>query len=512
MGNNININTSTSTSTSRVRGYRFNSLARFERLEIVAHDPGFHLIAASLPQTGTVTKPSLTSTAGKLLLGVATVLYGSDADATAELRHDWTRIRALFESVGIPAPVAPLEARHFRDFRDEFLQDDGGLRTHLETVKSVLRDVAIGQAAEMGLLHGKDWNVAEDNNSWAEVPSERVVMGDGTWMSEMYLKDAHDAHQRKGSKKKSYRQVRLTRSKNGERRYSIDADHRGRAHGYAHLLMSVRGKQKRRMIVLDVERCPNGNEMEMVEASLKRLTSKLPEVDLGFVYDGAMQGTHHAKLREHFGLFTLNQANGFDGYDYQVLHGQHRSATKAKTDQILTATASNGECCELRTEMHAGTLFRVEHNPVTNTTRRGRHLEHGEVRRFKKPDGSYRWELDIEWVCLSHSETHRVTLDPNSTINGRSLAQGLRLIQQDTPEFRRVYGIRNAAESLNQQLKSSVMRNYRARSTNGERHELDLLLGVIAMNAAAWAEHAPNSRCRALDVKSCDEPALSCAA
>jgi len=41
MSNNIN--------TSKVRGYRFNSLARFERLEIVAHDPGFHLIAASLP-------------------------------------------------------------------------------------------------------------------------------------------------------------------------------------------------------------------------------------------------------------------------------------------------------------------------------------------------------------------------------------------------------------------------------------------------------------------------------
>lgn len=47
------------------------------------NDPVLHAIGRALPQIGTKTKPSVTTTTGILVLGAATVVFGGDDAAAA---------------------------------------------------------------------------------------------------------------------------------------------------------------------------------------------------------------------------------------------------------------------------------------------------------------------------------------------------------------------------------------------------------------------------------------------
>lgn len=483
-----------------MRSYHFDNLAHIERLEIVVNDPVFHLLAAQLPPIGTTTKPAATSTAGYLFVGVATVVYGGDDRATAELRAHWTSFIRILRKAGIPAPSQPLTAQHFRDFRDKFLvRKFGSVEAANEVLKEALRAAALGQAKDLGLLHGHEWTVGDSSNGWFDVPRERVLIADGTWFYEMYEKTPPDMNQRKKKRKNkragSKRQIRLTRSKQGRRRTTPDADYQGKAHGYSHAILSVRGDDRHRSIVLDLARCPKGHEMGVVTESLVRLRDRLPDEDMAFVYDGAMRGKHHKQLREELGLLTINEAPGHDGCAYRQYEGTQvpKSSTRLRD---LAFTTSSGETCMQRVEVLAGQLFRTEPSALRGRRQRQQPLDHVAVRRFDT-DGTYRWEVDVEFTCTEHHEVHRATIDPNSTMGGIALAEQLCAVPPNHERFRALYGVRNFAESLNQYLKGTIMHTERARSTNGHRHELDLIFAMLTSNAIAWAEHG-SSRYAAL--------------
>lgn len=491
---------STTTRPLPMRSYHFDNLADIDRLEIVVNDPVFHLLAAQLPTIGTATKPAATTTAGFLFVGVATVIYGGDDRATAELRAHWTAFTRILHKAGIPAPSQPLTAQHFRDFRDKFLvRKLGSVEAANEMLKDLLRAAALGQAKDLGLLHGHEWTAGDGSNGWFDVPRERVLIADGTWFFEMHEKTPPDMNQRKKKRKNkragSKRQVRLTRSKDGVRRITPDADYQGKAHGYSHAIVSVRGDDRRRSIVLDLARCPKGHEMGVVTESLVRLRDRLPDEDLAFVYDGAMRGTHHSWLREKLGLLTINQAHGHDGRAYRRFEGTQVPKGNTRVRE-LAFTTSSGEACVQKVELLAGQLFRTVPAALQGRRQRVKPVDHVAVRRFDA-DGGYRWELDVEFTCTVHHEVHRLTLDPNGMLDGFALAEQLRIVPANHERFGPLYGVRNFAESFNQYLKGTIMRTERARSTDGHRHELDLILAMLTSNAIAWAEHG-SSRYAAL--------------
>jgi hypothetical protein len=277
---------------------------------------------------------------------------------------------------------------------------------------------------------------------------------------------------------------------------SHGVDHRGNAHGYNHVLVAVRGTERRRKILLDIMRAPNGDEAAEVVDAMRALRAELPDADLAVVYDGAIRGVHHAALRCELGLFSLNKARGADGRWYKTQLGTE--AGGSSTRGTITFTAPTGERCVKQVERLAGQLF-VLAPDLLGVLRRERIIDHLRVDRVAVP-GGYRWDVEIEVWCPQHQCAHTRIIDahadpdhpatgPTALEERHRWAEQFRPLPQHRDEFWPVYGRRNAAESLVEYLKHAVMRRGRAGSLAAHHHELDLFLAAFATNALAWAEH-----------------------
>ena len=461
------------------KAYRFDNLANIDRLAIVANDPVLHLAAASLPQIGAATKPSVTSTAGMLVLGAATVIFGGDDRATAELRAQWPQVRRILIDAGIPAPDSPLHAKPFQDFRDKFLALNGGLAAANDVLRDVTQSMAIGQARDMGLLDAHEWN--PDDNTWFEVPQQRVIMADGTWFKEQ----ANVVRPNSVKVRSRFRTIRSTRAKrHNPSRHSTGVDQQGKASGYNHVVVAVRGGKRRQTILLDVVRAPGGSEMKALVPSLAWLHDRLGDIPLGFVYDGAMRGCNHLKIRQRFGFLSVNKAHGFDGVRFRDMLGKPLPANKKSFG--LDFHTADGERCRHQLTLTAGMMYAVE--DVRGVPTRVRIVDHLDTRRRKVGD-RFEWELDLAVFCAHHDAMEHLTIDPNAPINGGARCEGLRIVAPNHEHFNRLYGFRNATESSNNYLKNTIMRTGRARSMTAERHEFDLRITTIIANSIAWAEH-----------------------
>src|SRR5690606_11093505 len=96
-------------------------LAVGERVEVLAMNPGFSAWAEEVTRTaggyGSKTKKSVTDPKGMLLFGAASVMYGSDRAAAAELRYAWPLLIPKLKRAGVSvSDTAPNDAgwQYFR--------------------------------------------------------------------------------------------------------------------------------------------------------------------------------------------------------------------------------------------------------------------------------------------------------------------------------------------------------------------------------------------------------------
>jgi hypothetical protein len=483
----------------RRRSYVFDNLADLERLEILANDPGFRSVCLALPEYGTSTKPSMTSTTGMMLVGAFTVICGGDDRATAELRYHWLRIREMFIAAGIGAPRGVLTAEHWRDFRDTFLagrlrsghkaqRSDDRLGEMVARLRTIVRTTAIGQARSMGMLDACEWRPGA-HGLWVDIPMERTILGDGLWFREQCSENPPPRPKRSGKKKKSKdrRPVRHTRSKIRRRRVSRGIDTRGKATGYENVIVSVRGREPRRWVVLDVTRAVKAEEMDSFIESMRILLDEVGDSEFLALYDGAMRGEHHTVLRNELGMLTVNKAHGFDGDKWSKMRGT--PVGKRVRTVPVAFTASNGESCVKHMWAAGSLLWVVEQGLVSRINVAV--AEHHSITRTAVP-GGYRWTLDVSVHCAEHGEAHHTQIDPCGMFGTRSLAEQLRILPQNFyEEFGEIYGRRNAAESGMRHLRYIMCNTTRARSMTADRADLDLWLAVLVNNALAWAEHGP---------------------
>lgn len=103
------------------RRYEFDrGLAMGQRLEILAKDPLFSALAAELaPPLGVRTKGSVTDAKGMLLFGAATVLFGSDRSAEAEVAYQWNRLQPALKRAGVAVSADSPTASSWRYYREE---------------------------------------------------------------------------------------------------------------------------------------------------------------------------------------------------------------------------------------------------------------------------------------------------------------------------------------------------------------------------------------------------------
>ena len=455
-------------------------LAMLERLEVMIESPYLRLLAPSLPMHGWATRPAAADPSVLLVVGVATVICGSDRRADAELRCHWPRLRAAFLAAGYPAPAEPVLSSHFRYYRDSVL---GGAMPDAFRVEC--REMAVGQVLAMDQMPAVD-------SPWLQPLAEQTVVADGTWM-----KAASEVRSRRDSRA----------AKGGTPRILDDVSRRNKekAWGYNMCIRSTRGSAARQRIILDVVREVGGKELDVVVPAVLRLREQLGDRFRCLVYDGAMRGVHNRELRAA-GLVTMNKPRGIRERDqWERFRGMRLGQSQA-VFELPTGCVDRHLL-----NVSAGMMWELSRTPVGGFQRL-RALEVVGLERHRNVDGTYRWEMRLTIRCR-HGD-HTVVIDPNvkkipavsvktlmakpsAKTRGKAkvnLSDDLRLAQVNEDYFWNVYGRRNDAEGTNKNLKSDYGLGHRARSYTAERLEFDMWLLVMLTNTLAWKEHIQEGR------------------
>lgn len=455
-----------------VKCYRFDSLTPQQKFEIVANDPTIRVVAAEFSVTEKTTKPLSTNAVGLLLLGVASAIFHGDAAAERELETKWSFYKPLFEAAGATVSDTPLKMGVFRYWRDQMLTS-AELQATNDRLRATLRVLAVGQARDIGLLDSHEW-APTNRGGWFEVPRERVLMADGTWFKPLAGIN----------RKAKHRSGRTTRSKDGVPKESVDARINDKGTGYLHVVLAARGSKSNQQIMFDVVHSPSGGEMEEVIDSLEQLRDVTGPMDAGFVYDGAMRGKHLRRIRTQLGVMALAQRHGSDGTKYRETLG---TTVPRSRQHVFTHNfdCGNGQICDHQLRLMNGVVFNVEPNQIGQLT----HVSVCEQIDLQRTgaNNAWFWTSTYRVPCDTHGE-HMLTIELDEPV--KNTAEKLPAIAQSEPAFRRIYGYRNAAESLMNYLKSVVLGSGRAQSLTNERHELDLRFATLITNSLAWAQHS----------------------
>ena len=186
----------------------------------------------------------------------------------------------------------------FRYYRDHVLRE-----ADVVELLDAFRDMDPLQARAMGLLADRD-----QGPWWCAPALERTLVADATW---------HDRASKVSltvyNKFRKRTEEHRTRSKNGNARILTDLDRSGNARGYCEGAISVRGNATDELLssrmIVDLVHCPDGQEMEPMLPRLESLVDRFPDGIDAVIYDGAMRGTDHERLRSH-GVVTVNRAAG----------------------------------------------------------------------------------------------------------------------------------------------------------------------------------------------------------
>ncbi len=363
-------------------GYRFDNLSVMDRLEIAVQSPLVSELGRTLPRHGVTTRPAKTSPTGMLLLGIASVIAGSDRRAEAELRTHWHRFRRVCLASDIPMPAEPLRLQIFRDYRARFITEEVLADLHL-----AFRAQAVQLAQLLGLLKSDDAPMSSPATS-------QVVFGDGSWFL-----PASDV----GRVKTDYfRRNRPHQSRAKKKPRVVDYDVQGAAYGYNHVTLHVRAATEeenpaaaRLQVVLALLAAKGSDEMHVTNLEVRRLRDAVGDGFRCFVYDGAMAGEHHRRFRS-YGLLTVNKPKGIstltdwrNGLDTHVGEGQ----------RVLELTFPAG--CVHRLNVAYGMFWQLRSNPTGRRLVRERVADHVDLRRHQEED-RFRWELDVALPCDHH--------------------------------------------------------------------------------------------------------------
>ena len=454
--------------------YDFDNLSFGDKLELFAQSPLVRQFAEQMPAQGLRTKRALTTTVGTLVVGLASILAGSDRRADAELRYLWPILRPVLVKAGLEVADEPVTTQHFRDYRRRFVTGEV-----LASLHSAFRRQAVDLVKVLGLL--------KDQGEPLLSPSvSQLVFGDGAWFTP--ASDVGRMKRRHKGNEKGKVAPHPSRSKYGCPRI-VDYDSRGKAYGYNHVTLYARSEAPRLRVVLSLLAAPGGNELDAMDEELDRLVAAFGDGLRGFVYDGAMAGAHHRVYRKR-GLLTINLPKGMDSREDW---GKGLDKVVGNAGHVITVHLAQG--CTHHLNVAYGSFYQLERDALGRWVRR-RVLEHTDVRRIKTDDG-YRWELDVKIHCEGGT-VHTWTVDPNGhlasdkgTVN---LVERLRIITPHSGEpFSVLYGVRNNAEAHNRLIRTDWAMGDRARSYARKDHELDRLLVCLLNNALVLAEHGPKA-------------------
>lgn len=473
-----------------MKDFPFGNPLPEHRLMALIPSPLFRVLVDALPPRPGGGRPPKVSPAVALFVGATVAVYKSTRKAETGLQTHWLKFHRLLNLAGYEVGLEVPTTQNWHDYRAKYLAD----RAVIEYMIDGWTEVSARVAQDMGL--GLPIAGPVD---YLNLIAENILFGDGSW---------HRAASEIGFGKPMWK----SRAKRRPRRVE-DAVRNGtksRTFGYPLTAVGIRGEGERRRITVDLSIAPGGtpaHEITEVIDRLDRVVAAFGEGAIhGFVYDGAMHGKHHRRIRNNLGILSINRRAGHNkvrammkqmaqrlGYhpDDERWRAHPRAwinlvwRRPAPLDQQWTLTVDG---CSHRMGFVWGAIWTVEHQAPNLDgvdpklahvkDRWGRPCRVTDIRRI--PDGrKYRWEVDLTIPCVSGA--HSITFDPNrdrlsymmrrstpaetpglnlidpdGTVSkdaeGRkiNLAQQFGIIDQTrTRRFARIYGVRNNAESWN---------------------------------------------------------------
>lgn len=363
----------------------------------------------------------------------------------------------------------------FRYARDKYLTDP----EVLADLQSVFTECAVEQAQALGLLD------PNGPGSFSHPHRSRVVYGDGTVVRPLYAPPPATRRTDKasGKTKVTYLDGRGNPIKAPSRRFDPDAadyhGHAGSVHGQNFVALYARGDGPHQRVVLAVDRVPQpGQEAATAVGSIKRLHEVVGPGIQAVVYDGAMRGTHIDELMTSTGVLVINKVHA------SAKTARRRGKTDPASRWFALGTwehdTTTGACTHQLAAVD-GAVSEVGLDDAGEAVVISR-LDRKQVKRPRRASGSYHFNVAYEVPCDAGAFAAWVTPhgEPGDATHRR--ADAVRVIAEGEPDFERLYGLRNDAESFNSQLKRSLLVG-RAMSLGGRRQLLDVLCFALLQNA-----------------------------
>jgi hypothetical protein len=406
-------------------------------------------------------------------------VYGSARQVEAEVGHPatWEQIRrAVKQHARCDLPARPMRRHHYLYGRSRYLTDPDVLKE----LQALHRQLASDQARELGLLD------PGAGGSWTHPHESRVIYGDGKVITPLYKAKPGD--------------TRVDRSTGEVRalRYEPDADLHFEgtgetAWGTKFVLLAARGAEPRARILLDFAFVADkGGEAKTAMSCVDRLAGHVPGAQ-ALVYDTALRGAHHQHLLRDLGILPVNRVTAAKAGVRKPRRAEGRRVEKSGFVEHKTITLADGTTRVLQVFARGGAAGLADMNASGELD--FIELKRLRTHRAKDQTGRFRWYNDYALPVEYGGGTLTVRLHGNDEDAARRFnrTENVRPIAPTDPDFRRLFRIRNDAESINRGLDDSMYLR-RAHSVGHRRQLVNLLGYALMVNGIAIREHHGCSR------------------
>ena len=467
-----------------LRVVRPQPLTTNQQIEAIFSHPALYDLGKLIPAEQPVGRPA--HHPGYLLLGYGVLarLFRSGNRVQTELSDPatWQIICGAVAAMAEARPdlvdrlpgAKPPRWEAFRYARNRYLTDPDILRA----LQDAFTEAAVGQAHELGLLD------PAGPGSLSHPDRSRVVYGDGTVVRPLYRPPTAklSTDPATGKTKVTYYDADGNVIDKPHRRFDPDAadyhGHTGPVHGQNFVALYARGDDPHQRVVLAVDRVDRpGQEADTAVRAIKRLHAVAGAGIQAIVYDGAMRGVHIDELLTGHGLVVINKVHA----------SAKTAARRGKNTKPRWFTLGTWEhdtpqgACGHQLAAVDGAVSEIglddQGKPVVLSR-----LERRQVKRPRRSSGRFHFNVAYEVPCPDGAFQAWVTPHGLAGDTDHKTADAVRIIAEGEPDFDRLYGLRNDAESFNSQLKRSLLVD-RAMSLGGKRQLLDVLCYSLLHNA-----------------------------
>lgn len=464
------------------RGSDINTIAR---VRAICGSRTLVQLGARLAWTSEVGRPPVHPPYVVLAFGVMARLARSAVRVERDLAEPaiWGFARHLLaetaagSGLDLPPPAtAPPRWDHWRWARDKHFATDEGLGQLGREFPAVAADLA----REIGLFR------PGAPGSFTHPDTTQCIYGDGTLVRPLYAPPvSHTVTDDDGTARVLYPDSRTGELRpEPARRFDPDLQpHHGRlgpvlTHGY--VAWHARGPAPYQRVVLATDHiaAPGQEAATSVRLAGDVYRNVGPGIKAA-VYDGAMHGVHIEQMMRRYGWLVLAKTPNAITQGPTTLVNVGGKRARSYPLGVVSHDTRAGACHHQLAAVDGAVVelgFDETGDPVVTAT-----LERGPVKRSRRAGGQYYFNVAYKVPCPRGPFV--TWQSPHATRSSDTTRpHNLRIIHEADPDFARLYGLRNDAESFHSNLKRTLIVD-RQMSLGWRRGLLDIYCFALLNNA-----------------------------